>query len=156
GDWKLFAKDDAGYGGGENSLDNIRCCPSVDPSNCDALPNTNDLRFLSGDSDHPWLVTSSDTGVRAYDNPDPKAHASGVHELVPSAFASPDTLKIDLPAEIAPSPDGRNLAIGDRRDRSRPGPVHLRVAIVDARNLRAAHDPLEIAHESPPLLFDGF
>src|SRR5436189_132830 len=57
--------DDAGYGG--NDTQASRCCRPGSEPECDALPDASEVLFLDGRNGRPWLITSSDTGMRSYD-----------------------------------------------------------------------------------------
>ena len=139
-DWKLFAQDDRGYAG-DQEIEN-GCCPGGKGIECEDLPQTNAVLFTPEGST-TWLVTSSDTGLRAY-----RKSASGIELLV---HRLPKEIGLERPGGAAISPDGRAIAVGDRRDRSIPEPqpeldlVRFRVGIVELEGLTPKRQPLEIA-----------
>ena len=101
------------------------CCDETvtDTSTCQARPITYALSFNpspgSGPDSGPWLATSGDTGVDTY-----KFAADAIEHV-----AAIDAGRLDLtsPAGIAFNPDGKMLAVGDRRS--------AKVTVVDARSL---------------------
>jgi caspase domain-containing protein len=143
-DWRLVAKDDKGYGGGDQTVD--RCCRTDDGSVCDGLPDTTDVRFIRGNRAEPALITSGDSGVRLYER---TGNGFGVKK-----FAAPKDLGLERPEAIAVSPDEKRLAIGDRRGNIPQGEIQIRVAIVDSSELRPTGAQLQI--REPHLKFSGF
>lgn len=128
----LVAQDDEGYAGPQARAD---ACTSTPGEQRDALPDTHSLAF-TGDPDH-WLVTSGMTGLRSY-----RRTADGMARVHHRTAAE---VGLEVPDGIAPSPDGRWLAVGDRRLRQPEAAVHLRVALLALDSLRPAMPPLEIA-----------
>ncbi|WP_316228497.1 MULTISPECIES: caspase family protein [unclassified Bradyrhizobium] len=133
--WELLAKDDIGYGGvpGQDL-----CCRSGSVEDCDRLPDGNALSFYPDDqASGQQLVTSGDTGVRAYrlagDRLDPRV-----------LFASPGEIDLERPAGLAISPDGGSMVVGDRRAPSAILPLRFRIAILDRQTLQPRRAPLEV------------
>lgn len=130
---KLVLRDDVGYGG-EPGID--RCCRSGE-DRCNALPDTTGVKFMPSSAERNYLVTSGDSGVRAY-------RRSG-EQIVLSAHAAPASIDLERPAGIAVSPDGQRLLVGDRRDNALPPPLRLRLAVLDSTTLQPVRQNLEVS-----------
>jgi WD40 repeat protein/uncharacterized caspase-like protein len=143
-DWRLIAKDDKGYGGGDQIID--RCCRTDDGSVCDKLPDTTDVRFIHGNRSEFALLTSGDSGLRLYE----RAGSS----FAIKKFATPKDLGLERPEAIAVSPDEKRLAIGDRRGEYPKDEIKIKVAIVDSIELRPAGTQPQIRDSQ--LKFSGF
>lgn len=133
--WELVAKDDIGYGGvpGQDL-----CCRSGSMEACDRLPDSNSLAFYSDDkSSGLQLITSGDTGVRAYE-------LTGDRLGPRVLFASPREIDLERPSGLAISPRGASIVVGDRRARSAILPLRFRIAILDRQTLQPRRAPLEV------------
>jgi Caspase domain len=135
-DWSLAASDDAGYGGGDVTVD--RCCRPGAIESCDALPDTTGLVFGPEGSD-VWIVTSGESGVRSY-----RRTETGLALI---AHKSSADLQLCRPAGLSIAADGKTLAIGDRKEpETCPGqqvlptaavePIDIRIALVNLLTLR--------------------
>lgn len=133
--WELVAKDDVGYGGVPSQ---DLCCRSGSMEACDRLPDSNSLAFYPDDKTFELqLITSGDTGVRAY------AVTGG--RLGPRVlFASPREIDLERPADLAISPDGASIVVGDRRAPSAILPLRFRVAILNRQTLQPRRVSLEV------------
>ncbi len=131
-DWKLFYSDDKDYGGGD------QCSQVGKALDVDAKPDTTGLAFSKNNS-KLWLVTSGDSGVRSYGLDGDQAKRL--------AFAKPAALKLERPGDVSFSPDGSKLLVGDRRNRSLDGGVHLRAAVLSADSLKVARKPFAISED---------
>jgi hypothetical protein len=143
-DWRLVAKDDKGYDRKYPTED--RCCRTDDGSVCDERSDTTDVRFIRGNRTEFALLTSGDSGVRLYER-------AGTGFAV-KKFATPKDLGLERPEAIAISPNEKRLAIGDRRGDIPQGEIQIKVAIVDATELRQTGTQLQI--RKPHLKFSGF
>ncbi len=133
--WELVAKDDVGYGGiPAQDL----CCRSGSMDACDQLPDGNSLAFYPDDTaSGQQLITSADTGVRAYE-------LTGDRLGPRVLFASPRDIDLERPADLAISPDGASIVVGDRRAPSAILPLRFRIAILDRQTLQPRRVPLEV------------
>lgn len=131
-DGGLVAQDDEGYAGPQAPPD---ACAKTPGDRRDALPDTHSLAFTR--DPERWLVTSGMTGLRSY-----RRTADGVARVHHRTAAE---VGLEVPDGIAPSPDGRWLAVGDRRLRQPGASVRLRVALLALDGLRPAMAPLAIA-----------
>ncbi len=140
-DWQLFYADDKDYGGGDH------CALTGKALDVDALPDTTGLAFSNNNNDL-WLVTSGDSGVRSYGFKEGQAK-----RLV---FARPGDIKLERPGDVTFSPDGSKLLVGERRNRSLEGAVHLRAAVLSADRLKVARKPFAISadHLKHPAYLD--
>jgi hypothetical protein len=133
--WEFVAKDDVGYAGvpGQDL-----CCRSGSLEACGRLPDSNSLAFYPDDKTSGLqLITSGDTGVRAYE-------LTG-GQLGPRVlFASPREIDLERPADLAISPNGVSIVIGDRRALSAILPLRFRIAILDRQTLQPRRVPLEV------------
>ena len=136
GDWKLIYRDDAGHGGAGDGA--AHCAGSGGAAPVDALPDTTGLAFARAGTGLR-LVTSGDTGLRTY-----QVEAGGVRRL---HWRRPPDLGLERPGDVAFSPDGTRLVVAERRDRTRPGPVHLRVQRFSFDNLEPIGAPLAVLPE---------
>lgn len=130
-DGGLVALDDDGYAGPQAPPD---ACTNTPGYQRDALPDTHSLAF-TGDPER-WLLTSGMTGLRSY-----RRTADGVIRILHRTAAE---VGLEVPDGIAPSPDGRWLAVGDRRLQRPEAKVDLRIALLAQDSLRPAMDPLTI------------
>lgn len=146
-EWQLVKSDDAGYGGEAPSTGSQgQCCSGPDAKACDHLPDTTSVTFAPDPSGKIRLFTSGDTGVRMYD--------LDAADAVPVRHWRPADLGLERPDGMATSPDGKLLAIGDRRRRDgASGRVRLRVAVVDLATLALSRH-FEIGERE--LLHPGF
>ncbi|WP_316171110.1 caspase family protein [Bradyrhizobium sp. SZCCHNRI1058] len=122
-DWSLLAKDDVGYGG--VAPQGVRCCVGGNAA-CGEIVNSNDLQFFGSRSDSAWLITSSVTGVRIYNQPSRRP--------LLRQFIANHSLGLTRPTGISISEDGTRIAVGDSRDKTAAGPVTLRIAILDGKD----------------------
>lgn len=144
--WQLIGHDDRGYGGGNTDSD--RCCRKGAESECDALPDASDVLFLEPQAGRPWIVTSSDTGLRSYDRTSSNAARLGIQRRV---FVPTARLGVERPGGLALSPNSAQIAVGDRRGRPRqaadsgPREIRLRIAIRNTMTLGVGRDYLDVA-----------
>jgi hypothetical protein len=142
--WNVYAHDSNGYGGGASDQDS--CCQGGNVARCDELPDTTSIEFTNDSTTSAWLITSGDTGIRAYRKTD--------NGIALSAFKRPVEIGLDRPGGVALSPNGRLLAVGDRRNRAIPKPqpdpdlVRFRVAVLETDTLESAGVPLEIGEDA--------
>ena len=130
-DWSEFAHDDADYEG-LNAPTNA--CEVTPPAQRMILPDTHALTF-TGDP-RSWLVTSGMTGIRIY-----RKTNNGVSL---EKHKKPVELGLQVPDALALSPDGKRLAVGDRRVRDSNDTYRLRVVILDLNSLRPDGPALEL------------
>ena len=134
--WKLFYSDDANYGSSKSVGDH--CTKTGKEMNVDREPDTTGLTFSKNNSTI-WLVTSGDSGVRTYGLAGEKAKRLN--------FAKPADLKLERPGDITFSPDGSKFLVGERRNRSLEGAVHLRAAVLSSENLKPVRKPYAISED---------
>jgi hypothetical protein len=144
--WLLAGSDDEGYA----RPGTIGCCPGGQAASCAELPDTTGVVFAGTDA-VPILVTSGDTGVRTY------ALADGRFLL--QRRVQPATIGLERPEGIAVSPDGKAVAVADRRERGSDRSdraIVLRVAVLALDTLTPLREPYEISANSSALDFPAF
>ena len=144
--WSLVTADDEGYAGPSA----VGCCPQRDTAECAEFPDTTGVVF-SGTPAAPVLITSGDTGVRLY------RREAG--RFVLQTAASLESIGLERPEGVAVSPDGRALAVGDRRARGAERsdkPIVLRVAVLALDTLKPLRAPYELSARSSALEFSGY
>ncbi len=140
-DWKLVYSDDDGYGDSP--------CAAAEPGiDLDKRPDTPGLAYGRDPTGQIRLVTSGDSGVRAY-----KQTGDDVQLL---ASKTPEQLGIERPEGVAFSPSGDRIAVGDARRRGKGGRVRLAVSVLDVATLNPAREPLIVPEEVllSPAFFD--
>lgn len=130
--WREFARDDVGYAGRDAPES---ACTEGDARARHLLPDTHTVLFTP----HPkaWLVTVGMTGVRAYE-----AQAGGIQRV---AYREPLDIGVLVPDGAAVSPDGMQIAIGDRAQRTTNKP--LKIVVLDLDNLAARDSPISVRDE---------
>lgn len=144
--WTLITQDDDGYAGNAPAT----CCRTGDAAACAGLPDTTGVAF-GGASDAPILVTSGDTGLRRY-------VFDGLRYRRQLAV-TPASIGLERPEGMALSPDGKALAIADRRERGAERSekaIVLRIALVAIDTLQPLRAPFELSTNSPALEFSAY
>lgn len=144
--WSLVTADDEGYAG-----TGAGCCQAgASAAQCNALPDTTGIAF-AGTAAAPVLITSGDTGVRSY------AFDGG--RFVRRLVAASASIGLERPEGLAISPDGRSIAVADRRARGAErsdAAIVLRVAVLALDTLKPVRAPHEITMASAALSFPAY
>ncbi len=144
--WSLVTADDEGYAGAGASC----CLDGPAAAQCNGLPDTTEIAF-AGTPAAPVLIASGDTGVRTY--------ALDGGRFVRRSIATPASIGLERPEGLAVSPDGKAVAVADRRARGAErsdAAIVLRVAVLTLDNLKPLRAPYEITMASPALSFSAY
>jgi len=132
-DWGLAFSDDDAYGNGP-------CAGAAPGVDIDKEPDTPGLAYGRDTWGQVWIVTSGDTGVRAY-----RQSGEAIALAVRKTAAE---IGLERPEGVAFSPSGEQIAVGDARRRGQGGKVRLAVAMLDVATLDPARAPLGIPDDA--------
>lgn len=142
-DWSLAGRDDRMF----TEESGAACCPGTGSNACSSSSTTTTgLAFSPGPGENR-IVTAGDSGITLY------AIAAGT--LTRLTAASANEIGLELPEDVAFSPDGSKIAVGDARKKALDAAIKLQVAVLDASSLKRVAPLLAVGDEdvvSPTLL----